>query len=75
MVSGTFSISGLTMPTQIILGHWNPSKVKWRFETHCCGPQGCPATKPAQPITYQAGVQEWCMSMMMMWSAPWREFR
>ena len=36
---------GLTMPTQIILDHWNPSIVKWRFETHCYGPQGCPRYK------------------------------
>lgn len=37
---------GLTMmPTQIILDHWNPSKVKWRFETHCYGPWGCPRYK------------------------------
>jgi hypothetical protein len=33
------------MPTQIILDHWNPSVVKWRFETHCYGPQGCPRYK------------------------------
>jgi hypothetical protein len=36
---------GLTMPTQIILDHWNPSKVKWRFETHCYGPRDCPRYK------------------------------
>ena len=36
---------GLTMSTQIILDHWNPSKVKWRFETHCYGPRGCPRYK------------------------------
>ena len=36
---------GLTMPTQIILDHWNPSIVKWRFETHCYGPRGCPRYK------------------------------
>jgi len=36
---------GLTMPTQIILDHWNPSQVKWRFETHCYGPRGCPRYK------------------------------
>lgn len=33
------------MPTQIILDHWNPSKVKWRFETHCYGPRDCPRYK------------------------------
>lgn len=36
---------GLTMPTQIILDHWNPSHVKWRFETHCYGPRDCPRYK------------------------------
>lgn len=40
---------GLTMPTQIILDHWNPSKVKWRFETHCYGPRDCPRYKAGQP--------------------------
>lgn len=39
----------LTMPTQIILDHWNPSKVKWRFETHCYGPRGCPRYKAGPP--------------------------
>lgn len=36
---------GLTMPTQIILDHWNPSIVKWRLETHCYGSRGCPRYK------------------------------
>ncbi|TFH40798.1 MAG: hypothetical protein E4H01_15980 [Lysobacterales bacterium] len=36
---------GLTMPTQIILDQWNPSNVKWRFETHCYGPRDCPRYK------------------------------
>ncbi len=40
---------GLTMPTQIILDHWNPSIVKWRFETHCYGPRGCPRYKAGRP--------------------------
>ena len=40
---------GLTMPTQIILDHWNPSKVKWRFETHCYGPRDCPRYKAGPP--------------------------
>jgi len=40
---------GLTMPTQIILDHWNPSIVKWRFETHCYGPRGCPRYKAGPP--------------------------
>ena len=40
---------GLTMPTQIILDHWNPSIVKCRFETHCYGLQGCPRYKAGPP--------------------------
>jgi hypothetical protein len=40
---------GLTMPTQIILDHWNPSIVKWRFETHGYGPRGCPRYKAGPP--------------------------
>jgi hypothetical protein len=36
---------GLTMPTEIMLDHWNPSRVKWRFETHCYGLRGCPRYK------------------------------
>jgi hypothetical protein len=40
---------GLTMPTQIILDHWNPSKVKWRFETHCYGPRDCSRYKAGPP--------------------------
>jgi len=33
---------GLVMATEIILDHWNPSKKRWRFETHCYGPRDCP---------------------------------
>lgn len=40
---------GLTMATQIIVDHWNPSKVKWRFETHCYGPRSCPHYKSGPP--------------------------
>lgn len=40
---------GLTMPTQIILDHWDPSKVKWRSETHCYGPRNCPRYKSGPP--------------------------
>ena len=46
---------GLATPTEIILDHWNPSKVKWRVETHCDGPQGCPRYKPEPPYRAQAG--------------------
>jgi len=40
---------GLTMPTEIILDHWNPSKKKWRYETHCYGPRGCDRYKSGPP--------------------------
>lgn len=55
-----------------IHGHyyWNPSIVKWRFETHCYGPQGCPRYKTGHSTAYQAAGLEWCMSMMM-----WNERR
>lgn len=33
---------GLDMVTEIIVDHWNLSKKKWRFETHCYGPKDCP---------------------------------
>lgn len=33
---------GLTMVTEIILDQWNPSRKRWRIETHCYGPKGCP---------------------------------
>jgi len=40
------------MPTQIILDHWIPSRVTWRFETHCYGPpalQGRPSVPHPRP--------------------------
>lgn len=33
---------GLTMATEIVIDHWNPSKKRWRMETHCYGPRDCP---------------------------------
>jgi hypothetical protein len=30
------------MVTEIILDQWNPSRKRWRLETHCYGPKGCP---------------------------------
>ena len=39
---------GLIMATEIIIDHWNPSKKKWRFETHCYGPQDCPRYRPGK---------------------------
>ena len=38
---------GLTMPTEIIIDQWNPSKKRWRLETHCYGPKDC--------LRYRAG--------------------
>ena len=32
---------GLTMATEIIIDQWNPSKKRWRQETHCYGPRDC----------------------------------
>jgi hypothetical protein len=40
---------GLTMPTEIILDHWNPSKVRWRLETHCYGPRDCARYRAGAP--------------------------
>lgn len=40
---------GLSMVTEIILDHWNPSKKCWRFETHCYGPKDCPRYKAGSP--------------------------
>jgi hypothetical protein len=42
------------MATEIILDQWNPSKwnpskMKWRFETHCHGPRGCPRYRAGPP--------------------------
>ena len=34
-------IWGARMPTEMTIDQWNPSKVKWRFETHCYGPMSC----------------------------------
>lgn len=34
------------MATEITVDQWNPSKKRWRFETHCYGPAECPRYKP-----------------------------
>ncbi|HBR22070.1 MAG TPA: hypothetical protein DD713_05810 [Nitrospiraceae bacterium] len=44
---------GLVMATEIILDHWNPSRKKWRFETHCYGPRDCSNYRPGKPRTVQ----------------------
>jgi hypothetical protein len=43
----TSCIWGCKMPVEIIVDHWNPSKVKYRTETFCYGPKSC--------ILYNAG--------------------
>jgi len=35
-------IWGCRMPVEIIVDHWNPSLVRYRFETFCYGPKSCP---------------------------------
>jgi hypothetical protein len=44
---------GLTMATEIIIDHWNPSKKQWRMETHCYGPRDCPRYKAGKARTVQ----------------------
>jgi hypothetical protein len=34
-------IWGCRMPVEITIDHWNPGKVKYRFETFCYGPKSC----------------------------------
>jgi len=40
---------GLAMATEIIIDQWNPSRKKWRFETHCYGPRDCPRYRSGRP--------------------------
>ena len=49
---------GLVMPTEITIDQWNPSKKRWRFETHCYGPRDCPRYKPGKPYRVQ-GRKSW----------------
>jgi hypothetical protein len=44
---------GLMMATEITIDQWNPSKKKWRFETHCYGPRDCPRYKAGKPYKVQ----------------------
>ncbi len=39
-------IWGAKMPVKIIVDQWEPSKVKYRFETFCYGPKSCKFYKP-----------------------------
>jgi hypothetical protein len=32
---------GCRMPVEMIIDHWNPGKMKYRFETFCYGPKNC----------------------------------
>jgi hypothetical protein len=41
-------IWGCRMPVEIIVDHWNPGKVKYRFETFCYGPKSCRLHHPGQ---------------------------
>jgi len=51
-------IWGAKMPTQMIIDQWNPSKVKWRFETHCYGPKSCKLYKsgPTRKVPGRRGM-------------------
>ena len=40
---------GLVMPTEIIIDQWDPSRKRWRSETHCYGPRDCPRYRPGRP--------------------------
>ena len=39
------------MTTEMIVDHWNPSKKKYRIESHCYGPGACPNYRPGRPYT------------------------
>ena len=34
------------MPVEMIIDHWNPSRLRYRTETFCYGPLFCPNYKP-----------------------------
>jgi hypothetical protein len=40
---------GLTMATEITIDKWNPSRKRWRFETHCYGPKDCSRYRAGAP--------------------------
>ena len=37
---------GCRMPVEIVVDHWNPGILQYRFETFCYGPKNCPFYKP-----------------------------
>ena len=39
------------MATEVIVDQWNPSNKKWRYETHCYGPEGCPNYCAGSPLS------------------------
>ncbi len=49
---------GARMPTAMIIDPWNPSKKKWRFETHCYGPKSCKLHKagPTRKVPGRKGM-------------------
>jgi hypothetical protein len=51
-------IWGARMATEMIIDQWNPSKVKWRIETHCYGPKSCKLYKagPARKVPGRKGM-------------------
>ena len=52
---------GLTMATEIIIDHWNPSKKRWRMETHCYGPTGTARDIALEhPGRFRAASPGWC---------------
>jgi len=51
-------IWGCKMPVEIIIDQWDPSKKKYRFETFCYGPKGCPLYKagPTRKVPGRRGM-------------------
>lgn len=55
----TTCIWGCKMPTEMIIDQWNPSKKRYRFETHCYGPLSCTFYKsgPTRKVPGRRGMQ------------------
>jgi hypothetical protein len=51
-------IWGARMATEMIIDQWNPSRARWRFETHCYGPKSCTRYKsgPARKVPGRKGM-------------------
>lgn len=41
LLRGASCMWGCRMPVEMIIDHWNPGKMKYRFETFCYGPKNC----------------------------------